>query len=558
MYDEKLMNKFIEILKSKYRQKLVKSYLAVFNDLTEFCRNKGKGIIELCHNDFEELKENWLYLKIYHSVLIASSSLILRYIHLRDFYKWLYDEGYIKSFLLEKWISSKLKKYIEENRKTTRICKNRYYSNEEILRAYKNFVTKKSFINKLFNRVLTDIKHFIRYLINNKKTLYTATKETISEFKHYLLIYEHRPGCYYSSHTQMQIMHNVKRFYDWFTAMGYRQDNPAINYKPVLHKRWVENHQKNRKTKEKNIEWYDPLFNEFMNYEKDFKRLKPITLHSHKKGCLFFFEYLNKIGINDIKEVDRPLIKDFQSYLSRYNNNEGMNIPLNTQIRHIAGIVNFFKYLEKYGIIEKLISVSLEYPKQENGLSTFGMKDIEAKKMIELAKGSDKASIRDRTILELLYSSGIRLNEARILKLKYIDLESGMIRIDIPKGGKRYERIVPIGKSTCEWIKRYKKEVRQYYPQSEYLFINERGQLIGCNTIGYIVRKYKILANLQKKKIVTHSFRVTCATEMLKRGANIKIVQEQLGHTSIQSTEKYLRLVPTDLKKAHTKYHPRS
>ena len=134
-----------------------------------------------------------------------------------------------------------------------------------------------------------------------------------------------------------------------------------------------------------------------------------------------------------------------------------------------------------------------------------------------------------------------------------------MVRIDEPKGGKGFERVIPIGKTACFWTRRYIHEVRQKdaRPDSLHLFINKKGDVYTGSTIKNILRKYHLKSGLRKKRIVTHSFRVSCATEMLKRGADIKIVQEQLGHRSIQSTEKYLRLVPTDLKKAHLKYHPR-
>ena len=88
--------------------------------------------------------------------------------------------------------------------------------------------------------------------------------------------------------------------------------------------------------------------------------------------------------------------------------------------------------------------------------------------------------------------------------------------------------------------------------------INIKGKAYQTQTVLRIVKEYCRKASINKKKIVTHSFRVSCATEMIKKGADIKIIKDQLGHRSISSTEKYLRLMPTDLKKAHSKYHPRS
>lgn len=160
--------------------------------------------------------------------------------------------------------------------------------------------------------------------------------------------------------------------------------------------------------------------------------------------------------------------------------------------------------------------------------------------------------------MEILYSSGIRSNELRSLKIKNVDLIGEMIRIDEAKFGKQYERVIPISSSACHWIKRYIKEVRiqNVKKTSVHLFINKEGEEYERNTIWRIVKNHINKTSLKNKKISTHSFRVSCATEMLKRGANIKIVQEMLGHRKIESTSRYLRLVPTDLKKNHKKYHP--
>jgi integrase/recombinase XerD len=250
---------------------------------------------------------------------------------------------------------------------------------------------------------------------------------------------------------------------------------------------------------------------------------------------------------------------DYQTFLNQWRDREGNLMSPSRIIHHLSGLKHLLRYLGQYGLLTKDLSLVVKYPKSTRGLPTAGMTHKEVITLIEKPGYYNERSIRDRTLLELFYSSGARLNEITQLKLKHINLSSGMIRIDTPKGGKEYERVIPIGKKAREWIDNYLRKVRKKYatPQSTHLFINAKGNPYSTSYIGKIIKNYLSKKEL-KQKIVTHSFRVSCATEMLRKGANVKVVQEQLGHRSIQSTERYLRLVPGDLKKAHTKYHPRS
>lgn len=160
-------------------------------------------------------------------------------------------------------------------------------------------------------------------------------------------------------------------------------------------------------------------------------------------------------------------------------------------------------------------------------------------------------------ILEALYSTGIRTGELINLTLYDIDPQKGLLKINKGKGQK--DRIVPIGKLACKYIKKYLRTARpklQNSSKDQTLFLTQRGNRFERANFGKIIQKYAKLANL-KKRICPHSFRHTCATQMLEEGADIRYIQELLGHQSLQTTQIYTRVTIKDLKRIHSKFHPR-
>ena len=167
---------------------------------------------------------------------------------------------------------------------------------------------------------------------------------------------------------------------------------------------------------------------------------------------------------------------------------------------------------------------------------------------------------RDRVILEILYSCGIRKSELENIKLTDVDCRGGYLTVH---GKNRKDRVVPLGKIACEMIQNYIMAIRPDLPKgkykshdTEYLFINQRANKLHHDQIRLIVAKYKNKAGI-KKNITPHSLRHTCATHMLKNGAHLRHLQEMLGHSSITTTQKYTRITIDDLKKTHAQCHPR-
>jgi len=169
----------------------------------------------------------------------------------------------------------------------------------------------------------------------------------------------------------------------------------------------------------------------------------------------------------------------------------------------------------------------------------------------------DRDRLPDRAIIEVFYSTGIRRNELINLEISDVDYHEGFVRINSGKGNK--DRVVPIGKIACRYIENYVKGVRPMLvkdPRDNHLFLTINGTKISENRVWQLVKTYSRKTKI-KKNITTHTFRHTCATLMLKNKANIRHIQELLGHSSLDSTQVYTSVTITDLKEVHSKCHPR-
>ena len=187
------------------------------------------------------------------------------------------------------------------------------------------------------------------------------------------------------------------------------------------------------------------------------------------------------------------------------------------------------------------------------------MNEKEVIKILEQPSlSNDPLTLRDRAIMEVLFSTGIRNNELCFLNIEDLNYHHEMVRINTPKGGAGFQRVIPIGSIALEVVSKYLKEGRPKIASGDpkALFLSYSGNRLQTEGVLNIVKKYAHECGF-RKNITTHSFRVTCATEMLRNRADIRYVQEQLGHKNITSTQIYTRLAPMDLKAIHKKCHPR-
>ena len=263
-----------------------------------------------------------------------------------------------------------------------------------------------------------------------------------------------------------------------------------------------------------------------------------------------FLKSINKVDI-DYSDIDTIIIREFVEYL--YN----LGISSYSQARIISGIKSFFNYL----LIEEKIKINptelIESPKLDKKLpDTLNIEDIE--KILSSIELDSFEGVRNRAIIETLYSCGLRVSELINLSYQNLYLDIGFIKV-IGKASK--ERLVPIGSAAIKYIKIYsdqhRKNIKIKSGNEGFLFLNRRGSKISRNMIFIIIQKISKKINLEKK-ISPHTFRHSFATHMIEGGADLRAVQEMLGHESITTTEIYTHLNKEYLREVVNKFHPRS
>lgn len=266
-----------------------------------------------------------------------------------------------------------------------------------------------------------------------------------------------------------------------------------------------------------------------------------------------FFSFLEEENIEDLKDIDRKVISKYQSFI--YSHPRGYK--LRTQSKKITGVRNFFSFLDHEDYVLNDPSREIDLPKIPKELPLNVPTEDEMTKLIGKINIDSLLGLRNRAILELLYSTGIRSGELAALKLSSIDKDRGFLRIIKGKGSK--DRVVPIGDLALKYIDLYLTHERprllkrRDYP---HLFITRRGKPVHQEDVPEIVQRCARDTGI-KRRITAHMIRHACATHMLRRSAPIRYIQELLGHGSLATTQLYTKVEIKDLKKIHHKTHPR-
>ena len=263
--------------------------------------------------------------------------------------------------------------------------------------------------------------------------------------------------------------------------------------------------------------------------------------------------YLNPAGVVEIKRVDRLAIRKYMSFLHRKNKKSSI-------ARKISTLRSFFKYLIREQVISSNPAKSVSTPKVEKTLPTTLTVD-EAFRLMESPQSlpekpsdvSKENRLRDRAILELLYSSGLRVSELVGLNLNHLNSDLGIARV---MGKGRKERIVPVGVKAIEALKAYLED-RGVFRGEDPIFINSLGGRLTTRSVGRLIKKYARHSGIFRK-VSPHSLRHTFATHLLDAGADIREIQEMLGHSSLSTTQRYTHVSMGKLMEVYDKAHPRS
>ncbi|MEW5693184.1 MAG: site-specific tyrosine recombinase XerD [Candidatus Hydrogenedentota bacterium] len=273
------------------------------------------------------------------------------------------------------------------------------------------------------------------------------------------------------------------------------------------------------------------------------------TLSAYRTDLKQFYEYLEKKNKLD-KEVQRRDLLQYFLYLKEWR-----DLSLRSVARHTVTIRNFFNFLYREDKIQLNPAEDLESPRIEKPLPTF-LTDDEMEKLLKLPDNRDIFGMRDKAMLELLYATGMRVSEIINIRIIDLDLNEGYVRV---KGKGEKERIVPIGSEALEAVKIYlQKGRRELKPENneDKLFLNKSGKVLTRQGFWKILKRYARMSG--KSDITPHTLRHTFATHLLSNGADLRSVQELLGHSDISTTQIYTHTDTSRLISVHRQYHPRA
>ena len=267
-----------------------------------------------------------------------------------------------------------------------------------------------------------------------------------------------------------------------------------------------------------------------------------------------FVDYLSDLTIVNLADVSRKVMLDYQLHVS-LSLHRGNQLAHVTQRNRIVCLKTFFRFLVKNGAAIYDPTADLELPRVRDQLPPNVLTKREVAKLLAQPVSGTPCGIRDRAILELLYSSGIRVSELAGLTLEDLDLHGGELRV-LGKGNK--ERLVPIGEVACDYLALYLEGSRPRLAPADQrtLFVSVRGRRFQATNLVALVREYGRRAGIHKH-VTPHALRHTCATHLLKGKADIRQIQRILGHASIASTQRYTKVEITDLKEVLKRCHPR-
>jgi len=266
--------------------------------------------------------------------------------------------------------------------------------------------------------------------------------------------------------------------------------------------------------------------------------------------------WLEEHGI-ELQSVRTQDLLAYQADLLAARKTDGTPYSASLHTNRVTAMKSFFRFLYRRGFLLQDPAAAVEYPRVEHRLPAHVLTRQEARRILEAPDGDTKQSLRDRAILETFYATGLRVSELSKLTVQDVDTEEGLLRIVQGKGGK--DRNVPLTAAAAEALETYLRKARPRMRgarHSPLLFLAPRGGRLHTSTLNDVVRLWAKKAGI-KRRVTCHTFRHSVATHLLKGGADIRHIQTLLGHSSLQTTERYTRVEISDLKEVIRRAHPR-
>lgn len=290
------------------------------------------------------------------------------------------------------------------------------------------------------------------------------------------------------------------------------------------------------------------LFDNYIHYLEAERNASAYTVRNYTTDLLGFFQFLRTKEIDSLEEVDKHVLREYLSHLME------QGFVKASIARKLSAIRSFYRYLLRERIMSTSPLATTSSPKLDRRLPSF-LTIEEIKRLLEAPDLSTPQGQRDRALMELLYASGLRVSELVNLNLGQIDLDSGEIRV-MGKGSK--ERVVLMGKPAAKALHIYLSQGRPKLlgkKGDNALFLNRYGERLIERTVQRILEKYASLVGIDKR-VHPHMLRHTFATHLLDGGADLRVVQELLGHANLTSTQIYTHITKSQARKVYLSAHP--
>ena len=289
--------------------------------------------------------------------------------------------------------------------------------------------------------------------------------------------------------------------------------------------------------------------------------LSPNTLASYRRDLRRYEHFLRARRRADPERIDEATVAAYVAYLEGLVDDDGRRVLRPASVaRAVAAVRSFHRFCSREGLTASDPSDEIGAPRVAAGIPK-ALSEPEIDALLGAVTGTDALAQRDRALLELLYGTGIRIGEAVALDLADLDLDAALVRV-FGKGSK--ERVVPVGRAACAALTAYLRDGRlevraraRRAPDGDPVFVNARGTRLSRQSAWTIVRRAGERVALDDR-LSPHVLRHSCATHMLEHGADLRVVQELLGHASISTTQIYTKVTPSHLREQYEKAHPRA
>jgi integrase/recombinase XerD len=286
------------------------------------------------------------------------------------------------------------------------------------------------------------------------------------------------------------------------------------------------------------------------------RNYSPATRTTRRSALRRFFAWAQARGVTEPRQVTLAVLEGYQQALVRARRKDGQALSWGGQAQQLGTLGAFLQWCTRQHLLRHNPAQGLLLPRRPQRLPRAVLSEAEVEAVLAQPEVGTTLGLRDRTILEVLYSTGVRRLELIHLTLPDVDAERGVCFVREGKGQK--DRVVPIGSRALTWIEQYLREARPLLvvpPDDGVLFLTVRGRPLATNRLSELVHRYVTAAGLGKKGSC-HVFRHTLATLLLQGGADVRHIQAILGHADLRTTARYTHVVIDELKAVHQRAHP--